>query len=116
MMVFNGLGRAVERFFFSQPFFFRKSTYLYSDFNLTYMKINLVAFGIAKDILGGREVDYSWEGPATVGGLLHDLGKKYPQLSDLASLKVAINSEYANEEQPITERDEVVLIPPVSGG
>jgi len=80
------------------------------------MKINLVAFGITKDILGGREVEYTWEGDHTVEGLLSDLGKKYPQLIDLSSLKVAINNEYAVGEQKIQETDDVVLIPPVSGG
>ena len=80
------------------------------------MKINLVAFGIAKDILGGREVEYVWEGAETVEGLLRDLRDKYPQLHDLRSLKVAINSEYAPDNQAIKESDEVVLIPPVSGG
>lgn len=80
------------------------------------MKIKLVAFGITKDILGGREVEYSWEGASTVDGLLQDLGKKYPQLVDLSSLKVAINSEYAQGDQAIQATDDVVLIPPVSGG
>ncbi|MDW3647266.1 MAG: MoaD/ThiS family protein [Bacteroidia bacterium] len=80
------------------------------------MKINLVAFGITKDILGAREVEYSWEGAQTVGGLLKDLGEKYPQLVDLTSLKVAVNNEYADNTKEITEKDEVVLIPPVSGG
>ncbi|MEO1449220.1 MAG: MoaD/ThiS family protein [Bacteroidota bacterium] len=80
------------------------------------MQIELIAFGIAKDILGGRQVQFSWEGPGTVEGLLSALGRKYPALGDLASLKVAINEEYATLESPILPTDEVVLIPPVSGG
>lgn len=80
------------------------------------MEIELIAFGITKDILGGRTVSFSWEGPQTVGGLLTALSERYAQLSDLASLKVAINEEYATLETPIRPTDEVVLIPPVSGG
>jgi len=80
------------------------------------MKIKLVAFGITKDILGGRELSYSWDGESTVEGLLQDLGNKYPQLVDLSSLKVAVNNEYVTGTKAIKETDEVVLIPPVSGG
>lgn len=80
------------------------------------MKITLLAFGITKDILGGRQVQYELPEAATVGGLLQDLGQKYPQLEDLASLKVAVNSEYADRDVQIKATDEVVLIPPVSGG
>ncbi|MEM7373990.1 MAG: MoaD/ThiS family protein [Bacteroidota bacterium] len=80
------------------------------------MKITLLAFGITKDILGGRQLSYELPESATVGTLLQDLGQKYPQLEDLASLKVAVNNEYAGAEVPIRPTDEVVLIPPVSGG
>jgi molybdopterin synthase catalytic subunit len=34
----------------------------------------------------------------------------------LASLKIAVNHEYADGERMLTEDDEVALIPPVSGG
>ena len=80
------------------------------------MNITLIAFGIAKDILGGRQVRYELPKQASVQDLLEDLGRKYPRLEDLASLKVAINSEYAEPHQLISETDEIVLIPPVSGG
>lgn len=80
------------------------------------MQIQLIAFGITRDILGGRQVSFEWDGPQTVKGLLTALGERYPSLSDLASLKVAINEEYAGLESPIQPTDEVVLIPPVSGG
>lgn len=80
------------------------------------MQIQLVAFGITRDILGGREVAFTWEGPQTVAGLLEALGQQHPSLKGLSSLKVAINEEYATLESIIKPTDEVVLIPPVSGG
>ncbi len=40
----------------------------------------------------------------------------YPDFSKLKSLRIAVNEAYGNEELVLTERDEVVLIPPVSGG
>lgn len=80
------------------------------------MKIKLLAFGITKDILGSRQVSYELPEPATVGHLLQDLEQKYPRLQGLASLKVAVNSDYAGPDVSISPADEVVLIPPVSGG
>ena len=49
------------------------------------MKITLLAFGITKDILGARKLDYEIQDSATVGSLLEDLGQRYPRLSDLAT-------------------------------
>lgn len=80
------------------------------------MKITLISYGIAKDIIGSREMDYEIPEPASVESLLASLSERYPKLGDLSSLRVAINSEYAPGNQPISPKDEVVLIPPVSGG
>jgi molybdopterin synthase sulfur carrier subunit len=41
---------------------------------------------------------------------------KYPELAKLQSLAVAVNGAYAQNEAHISAEDEVVLIPPVSGG
>jgi molybdopterin converting factor small subunit len=80
------------------------------------MQLTLIAFGITKDILGGREVAFELPEPATVGHLLERLQAAHPDIQGLASLKVAVNSEYASPDTAIHPRDEVVLIPPVSGG
>ena len=80
------------------------------------MNVTLIAFGIAKEILGGRQINYELPSTASVKDLLEDLASKYPRLEHLASLKVAVNSEYAEMDQQISETDEIVLIPPVSGG
>ena len=53
---------------------------------------------------------------ANVADLRAALYAEYPALQKLNNLAIALNTEYASEEQIITERDEVVLIPPVSGG
>ena len=80
------------------------------------MKITLVSFGIAKDIIGSREMEYELPDSASVGNLLEKLAHDYPDFKDLASIRVAVNTEYAKNDQVISPQDEVVLIPPVSGG
>jgi len=80
------------------------------------MEFTIIAFGIARDILGSKKVQCQLDEPHTVQHLLQSLQNTYPQIEDLASIKVAVNSEYALLDQTIRPSDEIVLIPPVSGG
>lgn len=79
------------------------------------MVITVKAFGICKDWLGGREVSVDFEG-AKVEQLRSNLIKRYPQMSQLPSLLIAVNREYADDQTILKATDEVALIPPVSGG
>jgi len=78
-------------------------------------KYRLRAFGVTKDILGGREIVIE-ANFATVQELRDHLEQRYPELKDLRSLLIAVNSSYAEETQQLSETDEIALIPPVSGG
>lgn len=80
------------------------------------MKVTLLAFGIAKDITGQRFLDWELPENATVGSLRAALVERFPRLADLASVKLAVNSEYATDEYLLNDSDEVAMIPPVSGG
>jgi len=79
------------------------------------MKHKVKTFGIAREIMGGREVVLDTAG-RTVGELKKELLAAYPQLVDLRSLFVAVNLKYADDSMVLTESDEIALIPPVSGG
>jgi molybdopterin converting factor small subunit len=79
------------------------------------MILKLKTFGISRDILGGREVELVLNGNS-VGDLRNQLYSQYPDLQKLNSLFIAINLEYAADDHMLTEKDEVALIPPVSGG
>lgn len=80
------------------------------------MKVNILAFGIAKDIFGGPEVEVELNQEATVGDLRDSLEEQFPRLRQLASFMVAVNNEYAEAENVLQPRDEIAIIPPVSGG
>ena len=73
------------------------------------------AFGITKELLGGREASIEIKGD-TVGALRTALNEKFPQLLDLRSLLIAVNNDYADEDVLLNTADEIALIPPVSGG
>jgi molybdopterin synthase sulfur carrier subunit len=80
------------------------------------MEISILAFGIARDIFGAPSISVQLDKTATTGNLKTLLEEKYPRLKQLASYMVAVNNEYAEDNGAITERDEVAIIPPVSGG
>jgi len=79
------------------------------------MKCKIKTFGIARDILGSKEVIFEIEGN-TLMDLRSSLSKKYPELESLNSLFIAVNQNYAEDETVLSETDEIALIPPVSGG
>jgi sulfur-carrier protein len=74
------------------------------------------AFGITKDILGGKEAVINVTKGTTVSALRDELNTRYPQLLALRSLYIAVNNEYADDAQVLASTDEIALIPPVSGG
>lgn len=56
----------------------------------------------------------------TVSGLLNWLrsrgGSHEIALADLSVVRVAVNQDYAQGDDPVTAGDEVALFPPVTGG
>lgn len=79
------------------------------------MKYKVKAFGIARDILGAKEINLEIKGNQ-VADLRKHLSFHYPALNDLNSLLIAVNLSYAGDDTALEESDEIVLIPPVSGG
>ncbi|MEQ9424942.1 MAG: MoaD/ThiS family protein [Cyclobacteriaceae bacterium] len=80
------------------------------------MILKIAAYGIARDILGANNIQYEVNDGVNTSELLTKLKTDYPDFQQLNSLLMAVNTEYAKPDQVIAESDEVVLIPPVSGG
>lgn len=78
--------------------------------------MKVLAFGIVKDIFENSMIDLDMEEAATTDDLKILLEQKYPQLTQLGSYMIAVNSEYALGTVVIHDGDEVAVIPPVSGG
>lgn len=79
--------------------------------------MNVLLFGIAKDIVGAQKLvlDHS-EKIKTVKDLTAFLNERYPEFQKLNSMAVAVNSTYAEMETLLNREDEIAIIPPVSGG
>jgi molybdopterin converting factor subunit 1 len=80
------------------------------------MKINVLAFGIAKDILGYTSSDIIVEDRSSIAELKKKLTDTYPKFEALAKFDIAVNQEYQEDGYILNSNDEVAIIPPVSGG
>ncbi len=77
--------------------------------------ITIKLFGITREIVGQPILELK-EPIDTVGQLKNFMMATYPKIKALNSLLIAVNSEYAQDEQLLKSTDEIALIPPVSGG
>ncbi len=80
------------------------------------MTLEIMAFGITKDIVGKTIINFEVPSGSSVKELKEKLVESYPRMQDLKSLLIAVNEEYGDETHILSEQDEIALIPPVSGG
>jgi molybdopterin synthase sulfur carrier subunit len=78
--------------------------------------MRILAFGIAKEILGSGSIDMVIDDGTTVDALKVSIAEQYPNLKKLSSFMIAVNNEYASGGHAIVNGDEIAIIPPVSGG
>lgn len=81
------------------------------------MKVRVKFFAILRERAGTSEVEKEIAAGSTVADLWRQLQKDYPKL-DVPGIRLlyAVNRDYVNMDQKLNDRDEVVFIPPVSGG
>ena len=81
------------------------------------MKVRVKFFAILRERAGTAEVTQELSDGATVGDLWHGLQKTYPKL-DVPGIRLlyAVNQNYVHLDEPLRDGDEVVFLPPVSGG
>ena len=79
------------------------------------MKIQVLLFAQAREIVGESQIESTVTDGTDVAGLLAQLNSRFPALSSLEK-KIAVNSEYSETNQILHAGDEVAIIPPISGG
>ena len=81
------------------------------------MTVAVHLFAAARDLAGGSTVAVELPAGATVAQVRAALAARFPALAGLlVRSAVAVNQEYADESTPVTDSDELAVIPPVSGG
>ena len=81
------------------------------------MKVKVKFFAILRERTGTGEITKEIREGSTVGELWEMLRQEYPKLAPVEMrLLFAVNQDYVNPDYVLKERDEVVFVPPVSGG
>ena len=81
------------------------------------MTVRVKFFAILRERAGASEISKELRQGSTVGDLWRELQKDYPKLAVPGiRLLYAVNQSYVAGDYCLHEQDEVVFIPPVSGG
>ena len=81
------------------------------------MKVRIKFFAILRERAGTGEVSKEIAAGSTVADLWRELQREYPKL-DVPGIRLlyAVNQTYVTVNHELADNDEVVFVPPVSGG
>ncbi len=81
------------------------------------MKIQIKLFAAAREISERGELELEVAEGLSVKDMKLKISAEHPKLSELILRSaVSLNREFATDESVVHEKDEIALIPPVSGG
>jgi molybdopterin converting factor subunit 1 len=81
------------------------------------MKVRIKFFAILRERAGMGEASKEIADGSTVADLWRQLQRDYPKL-DVPGIRLlyAVNKDYVGLDHKLSDNDEVVFVPPVSGG
>ena len=81
------------------------------------MKITVLLFAGPRELAGVDQVAVKIANGATYGQLRQRLGEEIPSLRPLLAVsRLAAGGQFVDDAEPISENEEIALVPPVSGG
>jgi molybdopterin converting factor subunit 1 len=79
--------------------------------------VTILLFALAKEKAGQSSVSVSVSLPTSVHELKKKLASEHPTLAPLIAIsRFAMDRSFANDNQTIHGKEEIAMIPPVSGG
>jgi molybdopterin synthase catalytic subunit len=81
------------------------------------MQIHVLYFAVFRERLGRDDETLELAAGSTVADALETLAQRHPDIAKLRGrFRVAVNQDFATDDQALADRDELALIPPVAGG
>jgi sulfur-carrier protein len=81
------------------------------------VQINLKLFAVYQEAVGAAEIQSEFPLGTTAGQVLDSLIAQHPQLAQWRSVtRLGVNLQFVEPTEVLADGDEVVFIPPVSGG
>jgi len=81
------------------------------------MKVKVRFFATLRERVGANEITKEVEEGCTVGKLWDTLQQDHPKLAPVnMKLLYAVNKDYVGANHILRDMDEVVFVPPISGG
>ena len=77
------------------------------------MNVKILLFGMLEDIAGKNSLEI--KNASDTGILRKKVEELYPAFCE-ANYVIAVNRKIINSDQPISEEDEIALLPPFAGG
>ena len=71
---------------------------------------------MSKDIVGKNSETLEFDDKLSIQEFRQQLTNIFPGLKEMETYTIAVNEEYAQEEQLLSDNDTIAIIPPVSGG
>ena len=77
----------------------------------------MLLFALYRERAGTGSLTLELPQGATVGDAVSRMREMYPRLAPPSvSIVAAVNTDYVEHDHPLSEGDQIALIPPVSGG
>lgn len=71
---------------------------------------------MSKDIVGKNSETLEFDDKLSIQEFRQQLANNFPGLKEMETYTIAVNEEYAEEGQLLSDNDTIAIIPPVSGG